>query len=201
MERDQDIQETMFGSFALKKCRPKHVKSFRKIFPNKLTPHFSLPLYSILFYVSLYTASLLNSFILLCSLFNWILKSHDHDLCLYYAYVFHGQSGGPTLRGGICFWWECLGGLVNEWKLIWNKTFICPLRFPKCLFLLFLGSSHLCQTFEIGCIITLQSVWFEFLCSCQGVWRASALQKGKLDQQEMGDRREPRRSVPPFSLP
>ena len=81
-----------------------------------------------------------------------------------------------------------MGGLVNEWKGVWNKTFICPLKFPAMppSFLCPWLSSHLCRTFEIGRIITLQGVRLTFLYGRQGAWGALALQKGKLYQQKMG---------------
>lgn len=135
-----------------------------------------------LFYESLKTASLLNSFLLLCFLCNWVPQSQGHELCLCCVSLVHGPSGGPALYGEIGYGgreWRVSG---NWWKPVWNKTFICPLRSPQMpSFCLSWLSSDLCQTFWNWVNCQLWGVRYRFLCGCQA-WRALNLQKEKLHQ-------------------
>lgn len=123
-------------------------------------------------------SSLLTTFLLgICTLFYKSFKtaafsilfsprSQGHEWCLCCAYFAHGQRGGPTLRGGIGYGrreWR-----VGEWKLVWNKTFICSLRSPQMpSFCLSWLSSHLCGTFWNWVNHQLWGMRYRFLCDCQ----------------------------------
>lgn len=157
------------------------------MFPNKQIPRFLLFLYSVLCFMShLKPQAFL---ILLTPCVSSSTKFHSPRpwvKCLTRVFLMDKVEGPrfvvASSMGG-------MDGSVSEWKWVWNKTFLCPLKFlpmpspfsnPR-------SSSHLRGTFEIGWVITLEGVRLGFPWWFRGL---EGLSSPKGEALSMGSGRE-----------